>query len=164
MASVPGNDPDVLRLQEAAKTLSSRGLTDQRIVNYVTNALRDPSATDGLALPEKFTPTHQTGGLDGFPAVDLFAPPGTPVYPPEDCELVWPHKIEWRKNAAVGGWTCYLQGDSGNTYFATHFGMVKAAGSYTRRDQIGTVGKVPGTPQWWPPHIHFGKHRGRYTP
>ncbi len=30
-----------------------------------------------LRLPRTFTPTHQTAGLAGYPAVDVFAAPGT---------------------------------------------------------------------------------------
>jgi hypothetical protein len=37
-----------------------------------------------LQLPTDFHTTHQTAGLPGFPAVDLFARPNTVVLAPED--------------------------------------------------------------------------------
>ncbi len=37
-------------------------------------------ATEAVAyLPPSYVPTHQTGGLPGFPAIDVFAPAGAPV-------------------------------------------------------------------------------------
>ena len=158
MARIPGDDPDVLALQDAARSLSRRGATDARIVHTVTDALARPL----LQLPENFKATHETGGLPGFPAIDLFAEPQLGVLPPEDGELVWPHLIPWSKVARVGGWTCYWQGVSGNTYFLTHFAELAEPGAYRKGHVIGTVAGVPGG--WWPSHIHEGKHKGRYNP
>lgn len=117
--------------------------------------------TPSLQLLEHFTPTHQTGGLDGFPAIDLFAAGGTDVLAPENCKLVWPHLIKWDRTAHVGGWTCYLQGD-GCWYFCTHFATLRPRGLYRKGDKIGTVAAVPGG--WWPSHIHEGRHEGSFTP
>ncbi len=108
-----------------------------------------------------FVPTHDTGGLPNFPAIDLFADPGTQVLAPEDCTLVWPHMIEWDKTRRVGGMTCYLQG-ARNTYFLTHFGMLNVSGGYAEGDVLGTVAAVPHG--WWESHIHEGLHKGRFNP
>lgn len=158
MPVVPGDDPDVVALQQAARRLWLRGLTAQRIHDTVTRAIEVPV----LHLPATFKATHDTGGLPGFPAIDIFAEPGTGVLPPERGKLVWPHRIPWNKTARVGGLTCYWQGASGNTYFLTHFDSLLAAGSYGPNTEIGTVAKVPN--DWWPSHIHEGKHKGRYNP
>ncbi len=115
-----------------------------------------------LKLPEHFVPTHQTSGLPHFGAVDCFAKPGTRVQVPETCELEWPHFIEWDAKNRVGGWTCYLHGLSGNTYFDTHFAMIAGPGTYAAGEIIGTVADVPHG--WWAPHIHHAKHKGRYDP
>lgn len=119
-------------------------------------------ATRDVQLPEHFTPTHPTGGLPGFPAIDVFAPGGSFVLAPEPGRIVWPHLIPWDGLARVGGWTCYFQGESGDTYFLTHFGKLRGRGKYRSRDVIGTVAHVPHG--WWHPHIHEGKHEGRYKP
>lgn len=158
MPAIPGDDPDVLRLQAAARTLAARGLTAARIANYVTQALVHVA----LQLPATFRRTHDTAGLPGFPAIDCFADAGTDVHPPEDGELVYPHPLPWNLERRSGGWTCYYHGASGDTYFLTHFGRLVQAGHYRKTDVIGAVGKVPRDA--WPAHIHEGKHRGRYNP
>ncbi len=117
-----------------------------------------------LKLLKEFTlsqpPTHQTGGLPGFPARDLFAPGGTRVQVPETCELVYRHFIEWDAKKRVGGWTCYLHGQSKNTSFVTHFETLAPEGTYAAGEIIGKVAKVPN--KMWAPHIHDGIHTGHY--
>jgi hypothetical protein len=115
-----------------------------------------------IRLPKNFTPTHDTAGLPNFPAIDVFAAPGTLVMPPESGVLVYKHYIPWNTAKRVGGWTVYLQGNSGNTYFLTHFGNVRREGRVYRFQSLGRVGYVPA--QAWAPHIHEGKHHGRYNP
>lgn len=115
-----------------------------------------------LLLPAVFVPTHETAGLPDFGAIDLFKPPGTLVGAPESGTMVYRHMIDWDQNRRVGGWTCYFHGDSGNTYFDTHFGQLYAERRYAQAEPVGTVGFVPGN--WWAPHIHHGKHRGIYNP
>ena len=115
-----------------------------------------------LHIPQTFKPTHQTGGLPGFPAVDVFGPAGAFVTAPEEGELVWPHLIPWDQTRRVGGWTCYYQGASGDTYFLTHFSSLRDRGTYHKGGVIGIVAAVPHS--WWPTHIHEGKHKGRFTP
>jgi hypothetical protein len=115
-----------------------------------------------MRLPKNFTPTHDTAGLPGFPAIDVFAKPGTLVFPPEGGVIVFKHYIPWSIRQRVGGWTCYLQGNSGNTYFLTHFGNVRRDGRIYRFQSIGRVGEVPASA--WAPHIHEGRHVGIYKP
>ncbi len=164
MPDVPGTDPDVLKIQAAARSLHDRGLTDTRILNYVRHELEEPPPILGLQLPANYTATHQTAGLDHFPAIDVFAPPGTLVLAPANCELVWPHFKNWNRGAAIGGWTCYLKANAKLWYFLTHFATVQRRGHYRKGDIIGTVGKVPGSPPWWAPHIHEGRHVGPFDP
>lgn len=115
-----------------------------------------------VKLLRDFVPTHETGGLHGFPAIDIFGLPGARVIVPETCELIWPHLIEWNHRTRVGGWTCYLHGLSGNTYFITHLGMIAQPSTYAAGESIGTVAAVPRG--WWAAHVHEGKHAGRYDP
>lgn len=121
-----------------------------------------PKLRRRIRLPKRFTPTHQTGGLPGFPAIDVFAAPGTLVMPPEGGLLVFKHFIPWSITKRVGGWTVYLQGNSGNTYFLTHFANVRRDGRIRRFQSLGRVAEVPANA--WPAHIHEGKHVGKYTP
>ncbi len=122
-----------------------------------TSSTQAPS----LQLPMSFRPTHETGGLPDFPSVDCFAPPGTTVLAPEAGGIVYPHLIRWDRRKAVGGWTCYLQAKDA-TYFLTHFTGAIEAGPVAKSEILGTVAAVPHN--WWPSHIHLGKHRGRYNP
>ncbi len=115
-----------------------------------------------VRLPKTFKPTHDTAGLPGFPAIDVFAAVNTLVMPPEGGRIVYKHYIPWDPVKRVGGWTCYLQGHSGATYFLTHFGNVRRDGRIYRFQSIGRVGYVPH--QAWKPHIHEGKHTGIFNP
>ncbi len=117
---------------------------------------RLPPSTATLQLPDTFHPTHQTGGLPGFPAIDMFADPGTRVLSPVDGMLERTHLIEWSLARRVGGWTTYLAAPHA-LYFLTHFGEVLPSGSRVRQGQdIGSVGVVPH--DWWASHIHEGKN------
>lgn len=108
-----------------------------------------------IRLPRKFKPTHETGGLPGFPAIDVFAEAGTLVMPPEGGVIRREHFIPWDQKKRVGGWTVYLYGDSGAVYFLTHFATTRRDGRVRLWQSIGRVGAVPHG--WWPAHIHEGK-------
>jgi hypothetical protein len=114
-----------------------------------------------LALPAAFRATHQTAGLPGFPAVDVFGQAGTPVLAPVGGRLVDVHTIPWNAQQRVGGETAYLQGSNDRTYFLTHLQGGVPSGPVTAGEQIGEVGAVPQG--WWQPHIHEGVYRGSTT-
>jgi murein DD-endopeptidase MepM/ murein hydrolase activator NlpD len=121
-----------------------------------------PPASGHLQLPKRFRATHQTGGLPGYPAIDVFARPGTVVLAPASGTIV---KLSGRSPAAGGspggsyGYSMYLRSeDPKGVYFLTHFGSrIVSFGSRVKEGQpLGTVcdsavsGK-PGTS-----HIHEG--------
>lgn len=114
-----------------------------------------------IRLPKTFKPTHDTAGLPDFPAIDVFAKPGTLVMPPEGGIIVNKHFIPWNKTKRVGGWTFYLQTKDA-TYFLTHFANCRRNGRVRRYMSVGRVAEVPN--HWWEPHIHEGKHAGHYDP
>src|SRR4029453_7493299 len=114
-------------------------------------------------LPPAFPPTgHIPANLPGFPAKDVMAPAGDPVYAPVGGTLVYVHDIPWSLEKRVGGRTAYLQGDNGKTYFLTHMAGDVPSGRVEQGQQIGTVAAVPHG--WWDPHIHEGVHQGIYNP
>ncbi len=115
-----------------------------------------------VRLPNTFVPTHDTSGLPGFKAIDVFAPAGTLIMPPEAGKIVYKHYIEWDAAKRVGGWTCYLQARNGDTYFLTHFHNLRREGRVLPFQSLGRVAEVPG--HQWEPHIHEGKHKGLYQP
>ena len=134
-----------------------------RVPVFVEEPERNDAMPTPIKLPKLFTPTHQTGGLPGYPAVDVFAAPGTVVLAPEYGKI---DRLSG-KDPSVGGspggsygWTIYLLSLSGR-YFLTHFGSRRplSVGDYVTEGQpLGTVcdsavsGK-PGTS-----HIHVGKN------
>src|SRR5580765_520873 len=127
--------------------------------NAVTRAL---AASRAVRLPASFRSTHQTAGLPGFPATDVFGAAGTPVLAPVGGRMVYVHSIPWDAAKRVGGETAYLQGANDRTYFLTHLGGNVPTGNVSAGEQIGTVGAVPQG--WWQPHIHEGAYQGIYNP
>lgn len=124
-----------------------------------------------IQLPSHFTPTHETLGLPGFPAVDVFAPAGTPVCSPVTGKVT---KLSGHKPTPSSppggpyGWSIYLTGREG-TYFLTHFGsrsgIVQLGGCIGRGEVIGRVADYArATGGKTPSHIHEGFHRGLWTP
>jgi phage-related protein/murein DD-endopeptidase MepM/ murein hydrolase activator NlpD len=118
------------------------------------------SATGGrLQLPATFASTHQTAGLPGYPAIDVFAKPGTTVLSPIDGIVSRLAGQSPARGAYMGpggpfGWSMYLQG-GGRSYFLTHFGArsVREGQQVQRGQAIGLVGDYPGSV---PDHIHEG--------
>jgi hypothetical protein len=110
-----------------------------------------------LQLPATFQATHQTAGLPGYPAVDVFGSPGMQVGSPISGRVV---KLSGQAGGPGGGgaygYSEYVSG-GGRTYFLTHFGSRSVRlGQRVRRGQVlGTVADYPGGV---PDHIHEGLH------
>lgn len=132
-----------------------------------------------LHLPEHFTPTHQTAGLPGFPAVDVFGRSGMPVASPAKGIVVKlsGHPVTaTTKPGGPFGWSIYIaehvvsEGVFGSVYFLTHFGQRAAnywkLGAKIRAGQY--LGKVApyseATNGATPSHIHEGYHAGAWAP
>lgn len=115
-----------------------------------------------LDLPGQFTPTHNTDGLSGYPAVDVFGKPGSPVGAPAAGTLQDVHFIPWNIAKRIGGWTAYLVSDTG-TYFLTHLGSALPSGTKVSGGMpIGTLGAVPQNA--WAAHVHEGFNAGGKGP
>lgn len=108
--------------------------------------------------------THQTAGLPGYPAVDYFAPAGSPCVSPVNGRVTRTSGHDPSIGPVNGphgpfGWSYYIEGDDGRTYFLTHLGgrIVKVGDRVRQGQKIGTVAnyaKWTGTPN----HIHQGVH------
>jgi peptidoglycan hydrolase-like protein with peptidoglycan-binding domain len=120
-----------------------------------------PPVEGALQLPQDFVSTHQTAGLEGYPAIDNFAVPDTVVLAPEDGTIARLSGHDPGEGGTAGGpygWSIYLDSPSGR-YFMTHLATrdVAVGQAVTRGQAIGTVcdsavsGK-PGTS-----HVHQGK-------
>jgi murein DD-endopeptidase MepM/ murein hydrolase activator NlpD len=125
--------------------------------------VQTPAPGGSLPLPQEFAATHPTAGLQGFPAVDLFAQPNTVVLAPEDGTVIRLSGKDPREGGRPGGaygFSIHLDSPSGR-YFMTHFAKTQVtAGQRVRSGQpIGTVcdSAVSGKPNT--SHIHHGKFR-----
>lgn len=125
--------------------------------------LHDPPAPmPKLQLPENFTPTHQTAGLPGYPAIDVFAKAGTTVGAPAPGRI---RRLSGKDPSLGGkpggayGWSLYLTTEHAD-YFLTHFATrTVILGDWVNRgDVIGTVcdPKVAGMSSSLA-HVHEGK-------
>lgn len=96
-----------------------------------------------IALPAVFVPTHQTAGLPGYPAIDVFGPAGAVVLAPANGII---RRLSGRDPALGGvpggayGWSIYL-GTTASDYFLTHLGTRDIIeGQHVNRGQrLGTI-------------------------
>ena len=100
--------------------------------------------------------THETAGLPGYRAVDIFANPGTAFVAPENGKVIRYQSTGGGTSGQVYGYGLYFQGDSGRTYFITHLGPRRArVGSRVRAGQrLGSVSRWDSGS----PHAHVGIH------
>jgi murein DD-endopeptidase MepM/ murein hydrolase activator NlpD len=104
---------------------------------------------------------HPTMGLDGYPAHDYFAPAGSAAVAPVTGKVVKLSGHDPSQGPVAGphgplGWSVYIRGADGRTYYLTHMGSrtVKVGQTVRQGQQIGTVANYAkyGTPS----HIHMG--------
>jgi murein DD-endopeptidase MepM/ murein hydrolase activator NlpD len=104
---------------------------------------------------------HQTDGLAGYPAHDFFAPAGSHAVAPVTGTVIKLSGHDPKNGPTNGphgplGWSVYVKGDDGRTYFLTHMGSrnVKVGQTVQQGQVIGTVADYDkyGTPS----HIHMG--------
>jgi murein DD-endopeptidase MepM/ murein hydrolase activator NlpD len=112
---------------------------------------------------EPHAATHPTGNLPGYPAFDYMAPAGTRVVAPVNGKVVKLSGKDPKLGGPPGGalgYSVYIKGDNGNTYFLTHMDRigVKVGQRIRRGTQIAVVANGPAS--WSSPHVHMGVHRG----
>jgi len=125
---------------------------------------------DRVQLPSHFKHTHQTGGLPGYPAIDIFADAGSVLLSPEPGTIHrWSGRAPTKKAEPGGpyGRTIYLKTATGD-YFITHlrWRSPKAqVGMRVRRGQIlGSIADyTAATNGVTPSHVHMGKHGSGVT-
>lgn len=112
-----------------------------------------------LQLPTLFSATHETAGLPGYPAIDVFAPPGTIVLSPADGTV---SRLSGGLDTYTGpggpyGYSIYLTSRYGE-YYMTHFGSIAVSQGQKVRygERIGLVGDYPHADS---DHIHEGLRR-----
>lgn len=142
---------------------SHQGRTEAALQAIIVELAPPKPAT--LQLPMNFTPTHQTDGLPGYPAIDMFARGGTVALAP--CAGVI-NKLSGHPvtpKATPGGpygLSCYLERSDGGVYFLTHFATlrVRVGQRVKKGDPLGTVADYSrATGGVTPSHIHEGLHK-----
>jgi murein DD-endopeptidase MepM/ murein hydrolase activator NlpD len=122
-------------------------------------------AIPGSPVPgQKFhASTHQTSGLPGYPAFDYMAPAGTKVVAPVSGTVF---KLSGKDPSLGGspggplGYSIYIMGSDGRSYFLTHLDRVgvKLKQKVRQGQQIAVVAAGPRS--WSSPHVHMGVHGG----
>lgn len=120
-----------------------------------------PGDPIGSGYETSVGPEHDTGGLPGYPAHDYMAPSGSPVVAPVGGTIVRFSGHDPAGGPTDGvhgpfGWSEYLQGDDGRSYYLTHLGSrTVRVGDRVRAGQlIGTVGDYA---RWGgASHVHLG--------
>lgn len=107
--------------------------------------------------------THETGGLPSYPAYDYMAPAGTRCVAPVDGRIERLSGKDPKFGGPPGGplgFSIYLKGKNGNTYYMTHLDKVnvKAGQDVEQGEQIAVVANGPKS--WSTPHVHMGVHQG----
>lgn len=133
----------------------------------VSPSIRHPASAfrAGDPIPTNYLSSvggeHPTEGLPGYPARDYFAKAGSPVVAPVGGTVVRLSGHDPKQGPTEGphgpfGWSVYIKGSDGRTYYLTHLGSrsVKAGDKVAAGAQIGTVGNYAkyGTPS----HVHQG--------
>ncbi len=128
-----------------------------------------------LLLPRHFNtrvpPAHNTSGLPGFPAIDVFAKGGTPVcceFAGTVVKLSGHPPTATTKPGGPYGWSVYIRTPEG-TYYLTHLGtraaVVKVGYKVKKGERIGTVANYSkATNGATASHIHEGFHAGAWAP
>jgi hypothetical protein len=171
-SSAPGTPPDLsgAALGTLGEIASGRPVMPSESLDALVQSVAASGGPGGAQAPAQSIPaplrggkgitfsgqkfTHQTDGLPGYPAVDIFAKPGTPFLAPEDGQII---RISGHKGTTSGnvfGQSIYFRGKSGRTYFITHLGTVASLGRYRRGSTLGTVSRWDSGSS----HAHVGVH------
>jgi murein DD-endopeptidase MepM/ murein hydrolase activator NlpD len=116
-----------------------------------------------IASPSSIGGVHDTAGLAGFPAVDVFAEPGTPVLAPDAGEVSKLSGHDPKLGAIDGpggplGWSVYITSPRRAVYYLTHLGAreVKLGQHVAAGERIGTVADYDRFGR--ASHVHVGYH------
>ncbi len=156
----PNSPSAVAKVRERERQIAE---AERVIARHSTPTIADTFAGSPLPGQRPVKSTHQTAGLAGYPAVDYFARAGTPCVSPVTGRVTKTSGHDPSGGPVNGphgpfGWSVYIEGNDGRTYFLTHMGTrtVTVSDRVRQGQKIGTVGnyaKWGGTD-----HIHQGVH------
>jgi murein DD-endopeptidase MepM/ murein hydrolase activator NlpD len=151
---MPDSNALLMSLVESRQMAQQPSVESENLASTVRKPAKYGPAVGGRGITysgEKLT--HNTDGLEGYPAIDQFAKPGTPFEAPENGRVVR-HSGHGGTSGQVYGYSVYFKGDSGKEYFITHLAPQRARlNSRLRKGQvIGRVSPWSGGA----PHAHVG--------
>lgn len=107
---------------------------------------RGPTSWDHL-VPSGQGRIERGGTHGGYPAVDIFAPAGTPIYAPVD-------GVSSPATYSLGGNATTLRGADGRWYYFAHAQRPMVGGQVKKGQIIGYVGNT-GNAKNTPSHLHY---------
>jgi hypothetical protein len=119
-----------------------------------------------IVIPRRFVSTHPTGGLPGYPAIDVFGEHNRVVMLDDRGRV---RRISGRSpcrpcsRGGACGWSIYVEAQDGSDWFLTHFGvLLVVVGQIIVPDTIlGTPLDARDAPGWSVEHIHAGRRGPR---
>jgi murein DD-endopeptidase MepM/ murein hydrolase activator NlpD len=153
--------PNLMALAQLRQAAATGAVSGSRATAPRTTASGKVKSGVPVADLTRVGGEHPTAGLAGFPAHDYFAPSGSTVVAPISGKVVRLSGHDPRRGPTEGphgplGWSVYIQGTDGRTYYLTHMGSrsVKVGETIRAGQPIGTVADYAryGTPS----HIHMG--------
>jgi len=151
--------------QDRINALSQGTVDDDSSSSSSDNTGSKRFAANGNPVPANMLTSigaaHPTAGLPGFPAKDYMAPAGAPAVAPVAGTVIRFSGHDPASGPTSGvhgpfGWSLYIRGADGHTYYLTHMGSrsVKVGQRVKAGQQIGTVGDYA---KWGgADHIHMG--------
>lgn len=119
-----------------------------------------------IRLPATFKATHQTGGLDGYPAIDVFGLPGETIQAGFTGTV---RRISGRPCSQGGvpggayGQSLYIRSENGDDRYLTHLNrlLVAVGDKVTVGTNLATLcdSKVSGKPGTT--HVHYGLNKAK---
>ncbi len=117
----------------------------------ISQPRRQPARPNGQGwdhiVPGGSGRVERGGTHGGYPAVDIFAPAGTPIYAPTDGESS-------PATLSLGGNATTLQGADGRWYYFAHAQRPMVGGRVRKGQIIGYVGNT-GNAKNTPSHLHY---------
>lgn len=159
------NDQDLMQPTEISTLTLVRPAPKKKEPATTTRATTVGTDVDG-AVPGSPVPgqepqasTHQTAGLPGYPAFDYMAPAGTPCVAPAAGKIARLSGRDPSQGGSPGGplgYSIYLDGSNGKSYFMTHLDKVRVTVGQrvAQGEQIAEVANGPAS--WSSPHVHMG--------
>lgn len=113
-------------------------------------------------IPRRYVATHETAGLPGYPAIDVFGPHDHLVVLLDSGtvdRISGKSPCKGGQPGGAAGWSIYVAADDGSRWYLTHFGAiyVRVGSRVTPQLLLGSPLDSRDGPRGWTEHIHAGR-------